>query len=179
MLRSRAHPRSRGENSAAFGWINGSLGSSPLTRGKHPFTLSCCWSCRLIPAHAGKTARSSSVPSSRTAHPRSRGENIALASALASSVGSSPLTRGKPGREHHQPVQAGLIPAHAGKTRWVVLVACWSRAHPRSRGENREATSGNDARSGSSPLTRGKPTSARPEYAPIRAHPRSRGENTL
>ena len=51
-----------------------------------------------------------------------------------------------------------LIPAHAGKTgydcRWAVVRA----AHPRSRGENVGRSPPVGSRSGSSPLTRGKPT---------------------
>ena len=92
-------------------------------------------------------------------------------------MGSSPLTRGKPGRKHRQPLQAGLIPAHAGKTS-----ACRG-----FRGGGR----------GSSPLTRGKPTpcidrggadrlipahAGKTSYPTkprphLPAHPRSRGEN--
>ena len=90
-----------------------------------------------------------------------------------------------------------LIPAHAGKT-----ICSWSprrtpRAHPRSRGENRSGLSSATTRTGSSPLTRGKPTKCQPIEVVRRlipahagkthgcpassgkptAHPRSRGEN--
>ena len=58
-----AHPRSRGENlngdrEAATAW-----GSSPLTRGKLTNTRCRLASVRLIPAHAGKTARAGAIPS--------------------------------------------------------------------------------------------------------------------
>ena len=72
------------------------------------------------------------------------------------SSGSSPLTRGKPGREHHQPVQAGLIPAHAGKTVKPGFTSPRTAAHPRSRGENGVRIWIATVRTGSSPLTRGK-----------------------
>ena len=51
----RAHPRSRGENSAPPPRLSPSTGSSPLTRGKRGgrHRHVCRW--RLIPAHAGKT----------------------------------------------------------------------------------------------------------------------------
>ena len=52
---------------------------------------------------------------------------------------------------------AGLIPAHAGKTYMHRHFSLSSRAHPRSRGENGGARARGDRRSGSSPLTRGKP----------------------
>ena len=50
-----AHPRSRGEHSFAA-WSSGiSNGSSPLTRGAQPRTISTSIPFRLIPAHAGST----------------------------------------------------------------------------------------------------------------------------
>ena len=52
----------------------------------------------------------------KVAHPRSRGENEALAASDATDKGSSPLTRGKLGDGYPRPWRAGLIPAHAGKT---------------------------------------------------------------
>ena len=54
--RAPAHPRSRGENEevAQVVWLE--VGSSPLTRGKPATTQARAKLCRLIPAHAGKTA---------------------------------------------------------------------------------------------------------------------------
>ena len=93
----------------------------------------------------------------------------------------------------------GLIPAHAGKT-YVFCVTCWGLgAHPRSRGENFDNVGKDIPFTGSSPLTRGKPSTVahntlstglipahagktRQETANMlasRAHPRSRGENTI
>ena len=51
------------------------------------------------------------------------------------------------------------------------------RAHPRSRGENTDEQSARAGDAGSSPLTRGKRSSAAPNATPPTAHPRSRGEN--
>ena len=50
-----AHPRSRGENQAGRRSGRLQLGSSPLTRGKHPAAFMQALATRLIPAHAGKT----------------------------------------------------------------------------------------------------------------------------
>ena len=111
--------------------------------------------------------------------------------------GSSPLTRGKPEAPASAGEAGGLIPAHAGKTPRASACRGRSRAHPRSRGENRYLVNRRLRRRGSSPLTRGKrerhlasrldngliPAHAgkthvsRPEQSPARAHPRSRGEN--
>ena len=112
-------------------------------------------------------------------------------------LGSSPLTRGKPGDRARDARPEGLIPAHAGKTRARQGRQSQDWAHPRSRGENRGLTRDVAGNEGSSPLTRGKLSAARvrmtgmgliPAHAgktgtapqsciPPRAHPRSRGEN--
>ena len=70
-------------------------GSSPLTRGKLLLHELSAGEIGLIPAHAGKTSRSSAARSRRWAHPRSRGENLFASIVIVPSWGSSPLTRGK------------------------------------------------------------------------------------
>ena len=112
-------------------------------------------------------------------------------------MGSSPLTRGKPGGGRHLDLDPGLIPAHAGKTRGRRGCSLGAGAHPRSRGENRLDWPTFGPLWGSSPLTRGKRGPAAgwwvssgliPAHAGktgewphlprgCGAHPRSRGEN--
>ena len=193
----RAHPRSRGENSAWEGQHTPSSGSSPLTRGKRSSGICDQPADGLIPAHAGKTsAPCRSRPGSR-AHPRSRGENSSTVPRRSPNSGSSPLTRGKPVLWVAMRAAGGLIPAHAGKTTTSLSEVSGARAHPRSRGENEQASALYNMGSGSSPLTRGK---LRNRHAPclrdglipahagktgcvsqlastLQAHPRSRGEN--
>ena len=112
----RAHPRSRGENCQPRGVSSRAMGSSPLTRGKRVDELAGRPRSGLIPAHAGKTARSPRQRRRCRAHPRSRGENAFGGGDLCGELGSSPLTRGKlPGLAGGSPMN-GLIPAHAGKT---------------------------------------------------------------
>ena len=74
------------------------------------------------------------------AHPRSRGENASEVVGLDGIRGSSPLTRGKPWAQIKAAVAVGLIPAHAGKTRNARILGNKLGAHPRSRGENSDAT---------------------------------------
>ena len=99
---TKAHPRSRGENTTAA--LIGTLapGSSPLTRGKPVFRQAVTKPLGLIPAHAGKTRKWCRCRSRAGAHPRSRGENGEKVGVHEWGSGSSPLTRGKlrPGREH-------------------------------------------------------------------------------
>ena len=174
-----AHPRSRGENRGHRRGGAVSTGSSPLTRGKLEHELSDAVAVGLIPAHAGKNAKSVDLRSG--------------------SRGSSPLTRGKLRAILEQGLLERLIPAHAGKTDAGISTTPSRGAHPRSRGENSQAEEMMRPRTGSSPLTRGKrrlfpascgaarlipahagKTSAQPSTRrPQAAHPRSRGENDV
>ena len=195
--RGRAHPRSRGENAGELGAGIVGAGSSPLTRGKQGLGPVANQPVGLIPAHAGKTLPRALLHRATKAHPRSRGENSAPASAWLIAAGSSPLTRGKLRRDRCPVLRHGLIPAHAGKTTTSTRSPKTSRAHPRSRGENIRPRLVVWENVGSSPLTRGKQNMTRatrwrlgliPAHAgktrehscrlrTRRAHPRSRGEN--
>ena len=94
--RTRAHPRSRGENGQRINVAQPRVGSSPLTRGKRSSRACIFATRRLIPAHAGKTVPAAMSPTLMSAHPRSRGENPIPSMARDTYGGSSPLTRGKP-----------------------------------------------------------------------------------
>ena len=153
----------------------------------------------LIPAHAGKTGSQPQVSVPPSAHPRSRGENLAWAVEGARGYGSSPLTRGKLPGENDPRTRAGLIPAHAGKTSRSQGRCDQIAAHPRSRGENKPKNDAGIQGAGSSPLTRGKRFGVGAGLRIVRlipahagktrrdagravsnwAHPRSRGENEL
>ena len=131
------------------------------------------------------------------AHPRSRGENTASFFGSADTLGSSPLTRGKQPMVIPSVLWRGLIPAHAGKTTFRCDSTGIAWAHPRSRGENSIDQLAGKTNDGSSPLTRGKLGTIRPQHSRrrlipahagktkqrrrtrrwMRAHPRSRGEN--
>ena len=193
-----AHPRSRGENIKAAVSVVVEWGSSPLTRGKRHDEPIGLITDGLIPAHAGKTREGVQVLGKAGAHPRSRGENDRPGRFRRVKRGSSPLTRGKLGAPTVGVIKVRLIPAHAGKTGCQPRVRHLPWAHPRSRGENLKPARAASARTGSSPLTRGKRRSFRPSCrsrglipahagktpmvhasrSHLWAHPRSRGENT-
>ena len=154
----RAHPRSRGENAGGSTQRVATSGSSPLTRGKRGRSARSQDDSGLIPAHAGKTRPTRPTSRRERAHPRSRGENLFDKTHVTSRRGSSPLTRGKPGRGRRPIHRVRLIPAHAGKTSPTATPLLPLRAHPRSRGENEELVHVRPPSWGSSPLTRGKPT---------------------
>ena len=171
-----AHPRSRGENDPEGLHAFAQGGSSPLTRGKRSVVSEDVGHDGLIPAHAGKTSRSKMLVSRVWAHPRSRGENMAVAGLAAAGGGSSPLTRGKRGLFPRRTARPRLIPAHAGKTRAHAPHGRRREAHPRSRGENTRWQANPSWNSGSSPLTRGKPGLCRKDEMHVRLIPAHAGK---
>ena len=91
-------------------------------------------------------------------------------------AGSSPLTRGKPWAAIVDAWNAGLIPAHAGKTTGVEVGGEASGAHPRSRGENRGSRPIVLLLLGSSPLTRGKQARGLPPLGAVGLIPAHAGK---
>ena len=174
------------------------MGSSPLTRGAPIRDGVLGSSGGLIPAHAGSTAGGQQYPHQPRAHPRSRGEHESNLWDGEDDEGSSPLTRGAPGRATIAQAHQRLIPAHAGSTGLAVMTALRIAAHPRSRGEHAVGLSANQYQEGSSPLTRGARPAPRVQNSEYRlipahagstpsrvishrrspAHPRSRGEHS-
>ena len=131
-----AHPRSRGEHVKIKKPSVAPTGSSPLARG----TLHCPARRsplpRLIPARAGNTSPVQSMKTSRSAHPRSRGEHAKSTAACRFNSGSSPLARGTPRRGYRRIPWWRLIPARAGNTKYAAALDEAYEAHPRSRGEH-------------------------------------------
>ena len=111
------------------------------------------------------------------AHPRSRGENKSRRSCRIRLVGSSPLTRGKPGPGARERSPPRLIPAHAGKTvvSRVAAIAMYGSS-PLTRGKLRNVWRA-VLRNGLIPAHAGKTRRRGPRRNDGRAHPRSRGEN--
>ena len=154
-------------------------GSSPLTRGKPRRIFRRVRRPGLIPAHAGKTSLAGPFNGEDGAHPRSRGENVAVLACGGVDLGSSPLTRGKQNRVPCKPGDAGLIPAHAGKTVRSGTRRRRAGAHPRSRGENLANALRVIADERLIPAHAGKTPLGSALLGTVRAHPRSRGENEL
>ena len=110
------HPHMCEENTYQIPvWICGP-GSSPRVRGKQGRRRPGQRHEGLIPAHAGKTAKSNSLGGTNRAHPRACGENASDATDKFQNTGSSPRMRGKRFDAHSSAGIGGLIPAHAGKT---------------------------------------------------------------
>ena len=154
---SRAHPRVGGENQGRSYVELLREGSSPRGRGKLRAPQLRTTNPRLIPAWAGKTARTRGRAHRAPAHPRVGGENSTGEYFGATSLGSSPRGRGKPPRLRLRDSPRGLIPAWAGKTGPRPQRTWIPGAHPRVGGENAEPKRDPLGVTGSSPRGRGKP----------------------
>ena len=190
------HPRSRGEYLGKGLYEVGSVGSSPLSRGIPRPLLSLMSFCRIIPALAGNTTGLLPLHIHPTDHPRSRGEYQPELVTDEEIDGSSPLSRGIQHVGSAAGSAGGIIPALAGNTGPLQPFSSVRPDHPRSRGEYVTQAAGAPPRGGSSPLSRGIPSSADMMLAAIRIipalagntskpgsalwnqpdHPRSRGE---
>ena len=133
---------------------------------------------RIIPAYAGSTAP--------------------LVAGPLAPMGSSPHTRGARGAEGVDRAVGRIIPAYAGSTGSTAVSGSATWDHPRIRGEHSHPTSKGLSSQGSSPHTRGAPSTCRfwrrrsriiPAYAGstgstcsagrwLADHPRIRGEHS-
>ena len=128
------HPRTRGVYSPAPSRCRESVGSSPHTRGLPVAAVHGEIGRRIIPAHAGFTARALPGRGAGADHPRTRGVYESLVLRDRRGRGSSPHTRGLPFDEPAASTWSGIIPAHAGFTaRFLRKSSHWGD-HPRTRG---------------------------------------------
>ena len=171
-------------------------GSSPLSRGIRSNNVQDDIVRGIIPALAGNTPALGIVTQPAEDHPRSRGEYVVVLGAVPICAGSSPLSRGIHHGFRFQQWPEGIIPALAGNTHYPGCNTWVGLDHPRSRGEYQLINSLLLGGGGSSPLSRGIPSSSAPSPAsngiiPALAgntttvptstarrwdHPRSRGE---
>ena len=153
----------------------------------------------LIPAYAGSTPPTMPTRSVSGAHPRLRGEHRFIYLKGNTMLGSSPLTRRAPAGLRWGEAAARLIPAYAGSTGVIWVLAGLGWAHPRLRGEHARWLVSDAAGLGSSPLTRGarcarsflvhqqrlipayagSTVAARRVTCESAAHPRLRGEHII
>ena len=153
------HPRIRGEHAKqALNTVYGK-GSSPHTRGALALASHAIGSSGIIPAYAGSTRDVPCVCQTPSDHPRIRGEHRHKGEKHAFQTGSSPHTRGAREFVDRERFPARIIPAYAGSTcrrhrRWRHQ---WD--HPRIRGEHLPEPGFDVGQAGSSPHTRGAPSS--------------------
>ncbi len=81
-LSSAVHPRGRGEHFSHLLWYTSRTGSSPRARGTRLMSGRALAPVRFIPAGAGNTEQEPLLCSTRTVHPRGRGEHHDVISAV-------------------------------------------------------------------------------------------------
>ena len=148
-------PRIRGEHEDKRYADWDRAGSSPHTRGAQPPGLRRRAGPGIIPAYAGSTPTPTWNRKASWDHPRIRGEHVPQCDAGGLLPGSSPHTRGAPGRTPLDRHAGGIIPAYAGSTKHPRLRRRARRDHPRIRGEHSDLRVVCHEIPGSSPHTRG------------------------
>ena len=152
----RDHPRGCGEKPMRRPRLLASMGSSPRVRGKESRRSALASAPGIIPAGAGKRLRPGGRPGRWGDHPRGCGEKKMATCPKCGERGSSPRVRGKAGIFVLAFVEAGIIPAGAGKSGRGRDAARARGDHPRGCGEkNIELKKPLDI-VGSSPRVRGK-----------------------
>ena len=150
------HPRACGANDSGVTSASERCGSSPRMRGKRQHRQVRADHERIIPAHAGQTARSLVSLGVLPDHPRACGANWAKSLSRCRRCGSSPRMRGKHILAEDSSTVMRIIPAHAGQTSFGWPVMRWPPDHPRACGANLSARYPDAVVLGSSPRMRGK-----------------------
>ena len=152
----RNYPRSRGEE-LAEGFLN-ELSSElpPLARGRVGACATIGVRTGITPARAGKSVGNRSTLRTQRNYPRSRGEEIAFSPLRTLRPELPPLARGRDGRPGDYPPLRGITPARAGKRKPARAVTSAARNYPRSRGEERVASTRPDSSRELPPLARGR-----------------------
>ncbi len=192
------HPRVRGEQRGPAGAGDQADGSPPRARGadaerapggRGPGITPACAGSRVCHHHQAKQYRD---------HPRVRGEQLSPGQWRTIEEGSPPRARGAGPRRAERPPAAGITPACAGSSSGVRGWRRCGRDHPRVRGEQMAAETGQTADVGSPPRARGavpadpdqrdeggitpacagSRTAIRSTSTTSRDHPRVRGEQT-
>ncbi len=170
------HPRACGANDSGVTSASERCGSSPRMRGKRQHRQVRADHERIIPAHAGQTARSLVSSGVLPDHPRACGANSVTLALSWPRPGSSPRMRGKRVQPAGIEERDRIIPAHAGQTGQSPSVAVEDADHPRACGANTYSPKIPQLSCGSSPRMRGKRRSAGRSCAGLRIIPAHAGQ---
>ena len=129
------HPRVCGEKVPSFITRPLHTGSPPRMRGKVCPVLVWLLVVRITPAYAGKSNTSTMMWCSHWDHPRVCGEKFEAIFRNETLVGSPPRMRGKVQELPVVAAGAGITPAYAGKSSFLVSDILISQDHPRVCGE--------------------------------------------
>ena len=149
------HPRVGGEHLCASGCLSSGSGSSPRGRGTLVTAVVRTDPCRFIPAWAGNTGPARGSQQEAAVHPRVGGEHCCNPASRTDRIGSSPRGRGTRVRISGLGMARRFIPAWAGNTLAVRVLARQGTVHPRVGGEHVVLNIACRQRYGSSPRGRG------------------------
>ena len=110
----------------------------------------------ITPAHAGKSWQISRQGRASSDHPRACGEKFQASVPPVHGTGSPPRMRGKGMKCHRKMENAGITPAHAGKSANPFSDCRVLQDHPRACGEKSPIRSAKICMRGSPPRMRGK-----------------------
>ncbi len=168
----RVHPRVCGEAlNAALNTIKGQ-GPSPRVRGSHKVGDAIKDGDGSIPACAGKPRTACRCAPTSQVHPRVCGEASVVPPFATQRMGPSPRVRGSRRHPDAVPLEAGSIPACAGKPGQLMLSTTRLRVHPRVCGGSRRPKAERQRLRGSIPACAGKPSVAGWWRQTSRVHPR-------
>ena len=171
------HPRACGELECDI-WVEQAVtGSSPRMRGTRRTVRRQVGFDRIIPAHAGNSARSAVSRDRAPDHPRACGELLYNRLLRSNSDGSSPRMRGT--RIAHEIFRRDprIIPAHAGNSLAKTSNPNPLTDHPRACGELDRKHVGRRLEAGSSPRMRGTHPSDLADLVPSRIIPAHAGNS--
>ena len=152
----RDHPRGCGEKGRENGGWGRGGGSSPRVRGEVPPHSFGAVRRGIIPAGAGRRGHSASLGGRWGDHPRGCGEKNTSRIVRMLTQGSSPRVRGEVCAHLLLEVEAGIIPAGAGRRPVSLGSRPGVRDHPRGCGEKNDGNLIPLGQRGSSPRVRGE-----------------------
>ena len=120
--RDEDHPRSCGKDLIKNETLFVLVGSPPLVRERPLYCILDGAACRITPARAGKTPRSSSSVIVIQDHPRSCGKDVCPARRPVAGWGSPPLVRERHADGSCPNKDCRITPARAGKTSRAVPI---------------------------------------------------------
>ena len=130
------YPRWRGEHLIATQAEVEAYGLSPLARGTPLRHFRGLGGPRFIPAGAGNTRPGVRAFGLHPVYPRWRGEHAPILWPVREPIGLSPLARGTPLARRLVLPLVRFIPAGAGNTRYLMMLAVHTAVYPRWRGEH-------------------------------------------
>ena len=167
----------RGEDHAQRPLRGLMVGSPPHARGRRARVVPFPACSRITPACAGKTEAVNPISSTKSDHPRMRGEDRMPRNLINPLTGSPPHARGRPGGFAFRAVEKRITPACAGKTAGASSPQVRTTDHPRMRGEDTPLRLADQIGGGSPPHARGRRSSRSIAMHRMPDHPRMRGED--